>query len=263
MRRIIQIAAWLRPLVLVVGTVAVVSASETTPDTPRADGGSGADQSPRYLRHDEQLARPIESAETRSADTLPPRLRATEQLASGEAGEGRGAPRSPGAANREIPLSPPASDSRRTVGGNEMPALATGAASLGIVLGLFLVVVWAVRRGLPKGAGMLPSEAVEVLGRASLIGKQNVHLVRCGGKLLLVCISPGSVQTLTEITDPDEVERLTGLCQPKRGATASFRQTFEQFGGKQQARYLSEEQAEEMTFGALDAGPIQSRARVG
>jgi flagellar biogenesis protein FliO len=260
-----HLAAWLPPVALVVCTVAVVAASETTPDAPRVDGASGAEQSPRYLRHDEQIARPL-PAETQQAappfaETLVPRLRATERLTSGESGEAHGPSRPAGAANREIPLSRPTSQEPDSQRGSEMPPLATGAASLGIVLGLFLVVVWAVRRGLPKGAGMLPSDVIEVLGRAPLVDKQNVHLIRCGSKLLLVCIAPGSVQTLTEITDPDEVERLTGLCQTKRGPTASFRATLAHFGGKQPVSYFSEQQVEEMNFGAFESNVAGSRVR--
>ena len=143
-------------------------------------------------------ARPIESADTsprepsdvspsqRSAG-LVPRLRSAERLTSG--GDEATAPRpiAPPCAETQPPLqlAPPANDARGARRSGEMPALATGAASLAIVVGLFFVVVWAVRRGLPKGAGLLPPDALEVLGRAPLVGKQQVHLVRCGNKLLL------------------------------------------------------------------------------
>lgn len=97
--------------------------------------------------------------------------------------------------------------------GKKLPPVMTGAASLGIVLGLFLLVVWSVRRGMPQGAGLLPTEAVEVLGRAPIAGRQNVHLVRCGNKIVLLNVSATSVETLTEISDPDEVQRLYELCR--------------------------------------------------
>lgn len=109
--------------------------------------------------------------------------------------------------------------------------LATGAASLGVVLGLFFVVAWALRRGMPRGSMLLPGEVVEVLGRAPLTGRQFAHLVRCGNKLLLVHMASGCAETLTEITDAVEVDRLAGLCkqaQPQ-STTASFRQVFQQF----------------------------------
>lgn len=115
--------------------------------------------------------------------------------------------------------------------------LATGAASLAAVLGLFFVVAWALRRGMPRGSMLLPGEVVEVLGRAPLTGRQFAHLVRCGNKLLLVHLAPGCAETLTEITDPVEVDRLAGLCkqaQPQ-STTASFRQVFQQFSREKSA----------------------------
>jgi hypothetical protein len=48
---------------------------------------------------------------------------------------------------------------------------------------------------------------------------------------LLVAVTPVSAETLTEITDPDEVERLTALCkqQAAHGPTAEFREVMRQF----------------------------------
>jgi flagellar biogenesis protein FliO len=112
-----------------------------------------------------------------------------------------------------IPLSRDATAALAPFGGGDLEPLASTAASLGIVLGLFVLVVWAVRRGMPRGSGLLPSDAVEVLGRAPFVGRQQVHLVRCGHKLVLVTVTPSGTQTLTEISDPAEVERLLHLCQ--------------------------------------------------
>ncbi|HEV3005577.1 MAG TPA: flagellar biosynthetic protein FliO [Pirellulales bacterium] len=110
----------------------------------------------------------------------------------------------------------------------------TGLASLAIVLGLFFVAAWVMRRGLAAGAAPLPSQVVEVLGRTALVGRQHAHLVRCGNKLLFVFLAPGVAETLTEITDAAEVERLAGLCRQARlpAAGASFRQIFQQIGGE-------------------------------
>jgi flagellar biogenesis protein FliO len=104
-------------------------------------------------------------------------------------------------------------------------SLITVAASLGIVLGLFFVLTWCFRRGMPKSARSLPPEVVEVLGRAPLAGKQQMHLIRFGNKLVLAAISPGCVDTISEITDPVEVNRLAGYCEQMRAGstTASFR----------------------------------------
>ena len=102
--------------------------------------------------------------------------------------------------------------------------------SLAIVLGLFYAVTWVLRRGMPRGAASLPREVVEVLGRAPLAGRQQVHVVRFGSKLLLVALTPGGVQTLSEIADPAEADRVAAACQPIPAASgAGFRQVLQQF----------------------------------
>jgi flagellar biogenesis protein FliO len=121
-----------------------------------------------------------------------------------------------------------------------LPSLATMLAALGLVLGLFLTTIWLLRRSMPAGPRMLPSEVVEVLGRVALAGRQHAHLVRCGNKLLLLSVAPAGVETLTEITDPLEVDRLAGLCQQSHphSASTAFRQVFQQFGQKPAKGFL-------------------------
>jgi flagellar biogenesis protein FliO len=108
-------------------------------------------------------------------------------------------------------------------------SLFTVLVSLALVLGLFFAVIWAFRRAMPAGAGPLPTEAFETLGRAPLAGRQQVHLLRCGGKLLLISVGAAGVAPLAEITDPAEVDRLTTLCRQSRAnGTAGLRQMFRQ-----------------------------------
>lgn len=104
--------------------------------------------------------------------------------------------------------------------------------SLALVTGLFLGLAWVVRRGLPRSHAPLPLEVVEVLGQRPLPGRQHhAQVVRFGNKLLLVSVSPAGTDTLAEITDPVEVDRLAGLCR-QAGPTSvsrSFTQLLEQF----------------------------------
>jgi flagellar biogenesis protein FliO len=104
---------------------------------------------------------------------------------------------------------------------------ATGTA-LAIVLGLFFVCIWLLRRGGKKKAALLPAEVVSVLGRIALAPKQMAELLRVGNKLVLVALTPDGAKPLTEVTDPEEVDRLTGLCQrhDPHSATAAFEQVF-------------------------------------
>lgn len=129
-----------------------------------------------------------------------------------------------------ISLTPPTERADRTAGRPESAspagALTTVLSSLAVVVGLFLLVMWCSRRAQPKGMNVLPKEVVEVLGRATLAGRQTLNLVRVGNKLILLSAAPGTAETLTEITDPIEVDRLCGLCQQHQpgSITATFRQ---------------------------------------
>ncbi len=105
-------------------------------------------------------------------------------------------------------------------------ALTTVVSGLAIVIGLFLVFVWLTKRTTPKSMLSLPGEVVEVLGRAPLNSKQQMQLVRLGNRLLLLAMSTDSAETLAEISDPDEVERLTAIC--KQNAPGSVTDTFRQ-----------------------------------
>jgi flagellar biogenesis protein FliO len=151
-----------------------------------------------------------------------------------------------------LPLAPPTAQAKSGWRAEMSPVL-SAAASLGIVLGLFLLVVLVVRRGMPKTAAQLPREAVQLLGRAPLVGRQYLHLVRCGNKLLLLSVSAGSSTTLTEITDPAEVERLVELCEGVGLGGSSFRQVLGQFTRQREVAYAAHRDADQVDFAHLDA----------
>lgn len=138
------------------------------------------------------------------------------------------------AAPAPLPLAPRKTNAPRALGPAAAPvaggAIGTVVGSLAIVLGLFVVLVWCSKRFAPAGSAMLPKEAIEMLGRASLTPRQQVQLVRVGNKLLVVAITSAGIETLTEITDPAEVERLAALCRRQQPASASS--TFSQILGQ-------------------------------
>jgi flagellar biogenesis protein FliO len=105
----------------------------------------------------------------------------------------------------------------------------TGAA-LAIVVGLFLLCAWVVRRGTRRSTAALPDDVVSVLGRVPLAARRFAELIRVGNKLVLVSITPDGAEPLTEITDPVEIDRLLGLCRQRmpHSATSEFDQVFRQ-----------------------------------
>ncbi len=104
----------------------------------------------------------------------------------------------------------------------------TIASSLLIVLGLFAALVWVSKRtGLTRPVGRrggeLPEEVLSVLGRRTLGPQTHITLLRCGGSILVVAVSPSGIQKISEINADDEVRRIDALCTGT--AKASFQET--------------------------------------
>lgn len=142
-----------------------------------------------------------------------------------------------------MPLEPPATTGSQgsRPPRSRLPSVVTVAGGLAVVLGIFFIVVWGIRRAAPGVLTTLPRQVVEVLGRAPLAGRQQVHLVRCGNKLLLVSVTPDAVEALTEITDPMEVDRLAGLCEQANpnSSSATFRRVLQQFAHEGKGTYAT------------------------
>ncbi|MAT70036.1 MAG: hypothetical protein CMJ58_10990 [Planctomycetaceae bacterium] len=122
-------------------------------------------------------------------------------------------------------------------------SLTTAATGLAAVVALFLVCAWLFRRASPQRTGALPAEAFALLGAAPIAGRHVAQLVRLGNKLLLLSITADGVQTLAEITDPAEVDRLTGLCTASavHGPTAEFEQVLAQLAKEPARGFLGRE----------------------
>lgn len=118
-----------------------------------------------------------------------------------------------------------------------MNSLGTAGAGLALVVGLFLLCVSLVRKGKPNPSTLLPPEAISVLGRIPLAARHFAYLIHVGTKLVLVAVTPDSVQTITEVTEPIEVERLMALCMKSssRSTSAEFQRMLQQMS-KEPAR---------------------------
>ena len=85
--------------------------------------------------------------------------------------------------------------------------------SLGLIVGTIVLVGKGLKRYGLQGTQALPIDALEVLGRRTIEPKVAVHLVRCGSRILVLGVGSDGVRTLSEIDDPEEVERLTSACR--------------------------------------------------
>jgi flagellar protein FliO/FliZ len=109
-------------------------------------------------------------------------------------------------------------------------AMYTTGTALAIVVGLFLLCAWALRRGAKRSSNLLSNDVAQVLGRVPLAARQFAELVHVGNKLVLLSVTAAGAEPLTEITDPIEVNRLLGICKQKdgRSSTAEFDEMFRQ-----------------------------------
>jgi flagellar biogenesis protein FliO len=96
--------------------------------------------------------------------------------------------------------------------------------SLSVIVGALGTLTYWLKPYLGVSRG-LPIEAVELLGRRSLEQKVAIHLVRCGGRVLVLSVSPEGARTLSEITDPAEVRRLVDACHAPRDSKSALSDT--------------------------------------
>lgn len=86
-----------------------------------------------------------------------------------------------------------------------------------LALGLVVLLIFAARFGLQRfgGRAKLAAGPIEVLSRLAVGPRQELMLVRFGERLILVGASQGSLATLAETSDPDQVESLMASIKPK------------------------------------------------
>lgn len=85
--------------------------------------------------------------------------------------------------------------------------------SLAIVLGAFLLLSLLLRKKGPNRTELNndgPHEMMQSLGELSITPQVKLNLVRVGSRLLVLHVGEKSVQTVAEISDPDEVAELIG-----------------------------------------------------
>ncbi len=168
------------------------------------------------------------------------------------------------AARRDAPIAvpPPKRSPRNAESRPDKPTTAGNmgmvvVSSLAIVLGLFFLVVWLSRRAFPRATAPLSTEVLEIIGRSPLAARHQLQLIRLGHRLLLVSVTPDRAETLAELTDPDEVNHLVGLCRQQQAGsiTDSFRQVLHQLGSPTKSR------SERGAAVELDLAETTSRSR--
>lgn len=98
--------------------------------------------------------------------------------------------------------------------------------SLLVVIALFFGLMFMLKKANGGNMHELPRDVFQVMGTSRIAGRHSLFLLRLGHKLVLVHAGSGEVQTITEVTDPVEVDRLCGSCEENQSnsLTQSFKQ---------------------------------------
>lgn len=169
------------------------------------------------------------STQARTPQAAPPSQAATAALRGQNAGADSPTRERTPLAQRS---NSPANETRTTGSGGTLQMLMSVGSSLLIVVGLFLGVAWCYRKTLNPSSLAIPQQVVKVLGRTPLAARQQLLVVRFGSKLVLVSLVQGEARTLSEITDPLEVDQLAGMCESSQpgSISASFKSILSQGG---------------------------------
>lgn len=137
---------------------------------------------------------------------------------------------------RPNPLSRPLQrpDPEAKSASSRRPSFWTSLIVLSVIVAGLLAAARLLKRHGPRASGGLPAEALEHLGRRTLEQRLSIHLVRCGSRILVLGSSADGLRTLSEITDPVEVDLLAGLCR-RRDESSGMAQSFRTLFGKYEA----------------------------
>lgn len=124
-------------------------------------------------------------------------------------------------AMEDMPIrrSAPAGSPAERAGADAASSLWRMMAALGAVIGLIFALRWLSQRVMGLG-DTGASGTVKILARAAVSPRQQMLLVHVGRRLLLVGNSGASLNTLAQITDPDEVAAILGQIRQRHPAAA-------------------------------------------
>jgi len=92
------------------------------------------------------------------------------------------------------------------------------------VLGLIVAAAVMLKRFMPAQTLATGSGALKIMARTTVSPKQNLMLVKLGGRLVLIGVSPERMNTLVTVEEPEEVASVLGQIESQR--SGSMTQTF-------------------------------------
>jgi len=138
-----------------------------------------------------------------------------------------------------------------------------GLTGTAVELALYLVLIFAlvvgflvfIKKIIPGGHRIFDSQAIEVLGKAHLAPKQAIYLAKVGARILVLGVAEQSINVLTEIHDPEEINNLKA--QAAQGKVDSVTTAFKSIFKRKDAEFaVAAEKSDEKVHEGL--GKIRS-----
>ena len=103
-----------------------------------------------------------------------------------------------------------------------------------VVVACIYAAVYFIRRYVPTARMMFGGGVVKVVGRTYVSSRQSILLVKVGSRFVVVGVTGTSLTALSEISDPEEVRKLTEevAAQGGRGTGEAFRKALSREEGK-------------------------------
>lgn len=131
------------------------------------------------------------------------------------------------------PISPPSelAENSKHHSDARTGSFVTTLGALGLILMIFLGLVQMWKKRSPQSFQKLPEDAWQELGSTRLDHRYQVRLIRVGSRILVLGQSDTNLQTLSEISAPEEVANLVAHCgrKPEQEQKSRFHSLYEQF----------------------------------
>lgn len=132
------------------------------------------------------------------------------------------------------PITRTGSEANTTTDGKRRAAVSGPSAwkTFGVLAGIIAVILFGSRlwkKHGPRLSSSIPTEAIDILGKRNVDSRQSIYLIRLGSRIIVVGSTANGLQTLSEVTDPVEVDYLAGLCKQQAeesNVAQSFRSLF-------------------------------------
>ncbi|MDR1520077.1 MAG: flagellar biosynthetic protein FliO [Planctomycetota bacterium] len=144
--------------------------------------------------------------------------------------------------------------SRNRPAGYSLPSILPVLFYLTLLCAIFVGILCLAKKYLPGHRQLFSHPALEILGRTHLDHRRYVSLLRVGKRVLVLGVSPDEINTLSEITEEEELLGILEVARPKSETGKNL------FGRLFRQKILETEAGENLAAGEIKAREIGEQA---